>query len=240
MFFFLYWYFYWPSSWFNCLCLFILLSQIWFSCSGIGRQVVSMCSASYWDLSEHAHTYTQKRNNLWNGPQHFSSTPFLGDSWGLFFFFSPDISCGQGVEHLPKGRGCRWGICFWFWFPVRPKAPWCIMTGPGSKCSFHVSSAVFLGTIYSYNLPHLTQPVESSQNHIHFWRAKQDNKLIWSSLCMRIKPPSLALKQYVIYTMAGVLLGACITQQPLFACMLTNVQSHGVDTHTGMLQLSFK
>lgn len=87
MFFFLYWYFYWPSSWFNCLCLFILLSQIWFSCSGIGRQVVSMCSASYWDLSEHAHTYTQKRNNLWNGPQHFSSTPFLGDSWGLFFFF---------------------------------------------------------------------------------------------------------------------------------------------------------
>lgn len=56
---------------------------------------------------------------------------------------------------------------------------------------------------------------------------------------MRIKPPSLALKQYVIY-MAGVLLGAGVTQQPLFACMLTNVQSHGVDTRTGMLQLSFK
>lgn len=129
------------------VCLFILLSQIWFSFSGIGRQVVSMCSTSYWNVSKHAHTCTHKRNDLWNGPQHFSSTPFLGDSWGCFFFLLWYILWPRGWT-VAKGERVLGEICFWFWFPVRPKAPWCITTGPGSNCSYHVSSAVFLGLIY--------------------------------------------------------------------------------------------
>lgn len=54
--FFLYWYFYWLSFSFNCLC--ILLSQIWFSFSGIGRRAGG--SVLSWDLRKHAHTLTHE------------------------------------------------------------------------------------------------------------------------------------------------------------------------------------
>lgn len=58
----------------------------------------------------------------------------------------------------------------------------------------HILSCHFVLDL-SYNLPHLTEPVESSQNqpHIHFCYAKQDTKIrhtIWFSLRMRTNPLS--------------------------------------------------
>ena len=158
----------------------ILLSQIWFSFSWIGRQVVSMCSNSYWDLSQHAHIKEITCEMVLSISQ---ALLFLGDTWVLFFFFlffsCCNMSCGQVVEQLPKGSGFRARLCFWSEFSVR-MAPLCIMTGPGSKLSFCVSSAVFLGLIFIVQIASFDRASEIISESVPY-----------SCLCIRIKPPPL-------------------------------------------------
>lgn len=68
----------------------------------------------------------------------------------FFYFFSwCKMSCGQGVEPLPKGRGYKGGdLFFWFWFSVRPKAPWCSYDRTWIKMFVHPQLFFFWVLIY--------------------------------------------------------------------------------------------
>lgn len=151
----------------------------------------------------------------------------------FFLFFRVVMSCGQGGWTVAKGASAYSGtFVVGFDFSVRAEAPWCIMTVPGSKCSFFMYPQLSFCAYLSYNLPHLTEPVESSQNqpHNHFRSAKRDKRNIRSSLCERINPRSLAGKLFMLILHSRYYLHAC--SQMLSPVRLTR--------HTGMLQLSFK
>lgn len=118
----------------------------------------SMCSTSDWDGNTRTHTNTHIENNLWNGPQHFSSTPFL--VWVtvelLFFFFNIDLfhTChvvicpvAKGLNSCQRGKGVG-ELVFLVWFSVRLKVPWCTTTGPGSNGCFMFPQLFFVRLIY--------------------------------------------------------------------------------------------
>lgn len=95
----------------------------------------------------------------------------------VLYFSCCDVSCGQGVEQLPKGD-CVLGHLLLALILCQNGSPlvhydstWIKML---SSC---ILSCLFALDLF-YNLPHLTEPVESSQNqsHNHFRSAKQDKK----------------------------------------------------------------
>lgn len=189
--------------------MFILLSQIWFSFSGIGRQV-GVCAQL--GFTHRAHTYKRK-------PVKWSSTFlkhsfFLGDSWGFFHVVMCPVS--KGLNSCQRGEGIGGNLSFGLDFPSDWKPLGALWQDLDQNALFMYPQLSFWGLDLSYNLPHLTEPVESSQNqsYIHFCGAKQDNKIIWSSLCTRINPLQCCFEA-VCYVNGG-----CAPGLSLFACMV--------------------
>ena len=128
-------------------------------------------------------TCTHKRNNLWNGPEHFSSTPFFG--WHLScvflfsFFFHVVIcpvakwlnSCQRGAD---LGRDCVFSQNFLSEWPL------CALWQDLDQNSFCVSSAVFLGLIFIVQIASFDRASEIISESVPY-----------SCLCIRIKPPPL-------------------------------------------------
>lgn len=98
------------------------------------------------------------------------------------FFLSVVVECpvAKGLNSCQKGRGCWREICSWLRFFCHPKSP-LVHSEPVNQnldqhAPFVYSQLSFFFVLdLSYNFPHLTEPVESSQNlsHILFYCAKR-------------------------------------------------------------------
>lgn len=140
----------------------------------------------------------------------------------VLFFSCCDIFCGQGVEQLPKGRACKGRFVFLVWYFGQTESSLVHYDRTWIKILCSCILSCLFGLDLSYNLPHLTEPVKSSQNqsHIQFCCAKEDNRIIWSSL----------LKQYVIYPVC--VLPGCLYYTAAIICMHDNKCSVTFSWHT--------